>query len=74
MATVRTSSILKRLTIMNMLVSTVALLLACAGFFAYDQVTFRQDMVRTLSAQAQLVGSASVSASAWAAARPRATA
>ena len=53
MATVRTSSILKRLTIMNMLVSTVALLLACAGFFAYDQVTFRQDMVRTLSAQAQ---------------------
>ncbi len=62
MATVRTSSILKRLTIMNMLVSTVALLLACAGFFAYDQVTFRQDMVRTLSAQAQLVGSASVSA------------
>ena len=49
MATVRTSSILKRLTIMNMLVSTVALLLACAGFFAYDQVTFRQDMVRTAS-------------------------
>jgi signal transduction histidine kinase len=61
MATVRASSILKRLTIMNMLVSTVALLLACAGFFAYDQVSFRQDLVKTLSAQAELVGSASVS-------------
>ncbi len=61
MATVRTSSILRRLTIMNMLVSFVALVLACAGFFAYDQITFRQDMVRTLSAQAQLISSASVS-------------
>jgi signal transduction histidine kinase len=61
MATVQTSSILRRLTIMNMLVSFVALVLACAGFFAYDQITFRQDMVRTLSAQAQLISSASVS-------------
>jgi signal transduction histidine kinase len=62
MATARTNSLLKRLTIMNMLVSVVALLLACAGFFAYDQVTFRQDLVRTLSAQAQLMASTSVSA------------
>lgn len=61
MATVQTSSILRRLTIMNMLVSFVALVLAGAGFFAYDQITFRQDMVRTLSAQAQLISSASVS-------------
>jgi signal transduction histidine kinase len=62
MAILRTSSILKRLTIMNMLVSVVALLLACVGFFAYDQITFRQDLVRTLSAQAQLMASSSVSA------------
>jgi signal transduction histidine kinase len=62
MAILRTSSILKRLTIMNMLVSMVALLLACVGFFAYDQITFRQDLVRTLSAQAQLMASSSVSA------------
>jgi signal transduction histidine kinase len=55
-------SISTRLTIMNMLVSGVALLLACAGFFAYDQVTFRQGLVRTLSAQAQLIGSNSISA------------
>jgi signal transduction histidine kinase len=47
---------------MNMLVSGVALLLACAGLFAYDQITFRQGLVRTLSAQAQIVGSNSVSA------------
>jgi signal transduction histidine kinase len=47
---------------MNMLVSGVALLLACAGFFAYDQITFRQSLVRTLSAQAQIIASNSVSA------------
>jgi signal transduction histidine kinase len=47
---------------MNVLVSGVALLLACAAFFAYDQITFRQGLLRTLSAQAQIVGSNSVSA------------
>src|SRR5579885_860491 len=55
-------SISTRLTIMNMLVSGVALLLACAGFFTYDQITFRQSLIHTLSAQAQIVGSNSVSA------------
>lgn len=55
-------SISTRLTMMNMLVSGVALLLACCGFFAYDQITFRQSLVRTLSAQAQLIGSNSISA------------
>jgi len=57
-----TKSISARLTMMNMLVSAVALLLACAGFFVYDQITFRQDLVRTLSAQAQIIASNSVSA------------
>jgi signal transduction histidine kinase len=47
---------------MNMLVSGAALLLACAGFFIYDQITFRQGLVRTLSAQAQIIGSNSISA------------
>src|ERR1700746_4034797 len=55
-------SISKKLTLMNMLVSGTALLLACAAFFAYDQITFRQGLVRTLSAQAQIIGSNSVSA------------
>lgn len=56
------SSILKKLTVMNMLVSAAALLLACVAFFTYDQITFRQSLVRTLSAQAQIIGSNSVSA------------
>lgn len=47
---------------MNVLVSAVALLLASAGFFVYDQITFRQSLLRTLSAQAQIIGSNSVSA------------
>ena len=47
---------------MNMLVSGVALLLACAALFVYDQITFRQTLVHTLSAQAQIIGSNSVSA------------
>src|SRR5438552_3035274 len=55
-------SIATRLTMMNMLVSGAALLLACAGFFAYDQVTFREGLVHTLSAQAQIIASNSVSA------------
>lgn len=45
-----------------MLVSGAALLLAVAAFFAYDQITSRQSLVRSLRAQAQIVGSNSVSA------------
>lgn len=55
-------SISTRITMMNVLVSGAALLLACIGFFIYDQVTFRQNLVRTLSGQAQIIGSNSVSA------------
>src|SRR5271166_5473771 len=62
MAAPTKSSISTKLTMMNMLVSGAALLLACAGFFAYDQITFRQNLARSLSAQAQIIGSNSVSA------------
>jgi signal transduction histidine kinase len=62
MAATHMRSISARLTMMNMLVSGAALLLACAGFFAYDQITFRQGLIRTLSAQAQIIGSNSESA------------
>ena len=62
MAAAIRSSISTKLTMMNMLVSGAALLLACAGFFAYDQITFRQNLAHTLSAQAQIIGSNSVSA------------
>ncbi len=58
----RRRSILRKLTLMNMLVSGAALTLACLAFFVYDQLTFRESLVRTLSAQAEIVGSNSVSA------------
>src|SRR5713226_2729610 len=59
---VRDFSITKKLTWMNMLVSGAALLLACAAFVTYELVAFRETMVRSLSIQAQIVGSNSVSA------------
>jgi signal transduction histidine kinase len=62
MAKQRTGSIGTRLTLMNMLVSGAALALACASFFVYDQITFRDGLVRTLSAQAEIIASNSVSA------------
>jgi signal transduction histidine kinase len=62
MTQIQMRSISTRLTMMNMLVSGVALLLACAGFFAYDQISVRASLVRTLSAQAQIIGSNSISA------------
>jgi len=55
-------SISRKLTWMNMLVSSAALLLACAAFIAYDMVTFRETMVRNLSTQAQIIGSNTASA------------
>ncbi|MGH9435556.1 MAG: CHASE sensor domain-containing protein, partial [Terriglobia bacterium] len=56
------TSITRKLTWMNMLVSAAALILASAGFTAYDLQSFRQSMVQHLSIQAQIVGSNCVSA------------
>src|SRR5947209_10140125 len=58
----RDSSITKRLTRMNILVSGAALLIAGAAFVGYDRVTFRESMVHNLSIQAQITGGNSVSA------------
>jgi signal transduction histidine kinase len=58
----RTRSISTKLMMMNVLVSGAALILASIGFFIYDQITFRQGLVHTLSAQAQIIASNSVSA------------
>jgi PAS domain S-box-containing protein len=55
-------SIASRLTWMNLLVSAAALSLACLAFLAYDQITFRENLVRTASAQAEIVGDNTVSA------------
>ncbi len=58
----RDYSISRKLTRMNMLVSAVALLLACTAFFGYDLLTWRGNRVRGLSIQADIIGSNSVSA------------
>jgi signal transduction histidine kinase/DNA-binding response OmpR family regulator len=55
-------SMAQRLTWMNMLVCTVALLLACASFIGYDLITFRTNRVRSLSTQAQIIGASTAAA------------
>jgi len=47
---------------MNLLVSAMALLMACAAFVIYDLATFRDVITRNLSVQAQMLGSNSVAA------------
>jgi len=55
-------SISRKLTLMNMLVSGTALLLAAGAFLVYDQFTFKQKLVSTVSVQAHIVGYNSFSA------------
>ena len=61
----RDYSIPRKLTLMNMMVSSTVLLLASAGFFAYDLYNFRKRIVRDLGIQAQIIGSNSISALAF---------
>jgi len=56
------NSISRKLTLMNVLVSAVALLLACGGFCTYDLYSFRVALVRNLSMQAQIIGDNTVAA------------
>ncbi len=56
------SPLARRLTWMNLFVTGAALLVASVSFLVYDQLTFRETLVRNLSAQAQIIGSNSVSA------------
>src|SRR5216684_725758 len=58
----RDYSIKKKLTLMNMVVSAATLLLACTAFGAYELITFRSDVVRSASIQAQIVGANSAAA------------
>jgi signal transduction histidine kinase len=55
-------SITRKLTRMNMLVSGFALVMACAGFIAYDLASFREGIAYNLSIQSQIIGSNSASA------------
>jgi signal transduction histidine kinase len=50
------------LTRMNLLVSGIALLIAAVAFFSYDLVSFRNELIRNLEAEAEIVGANSVSA------------
>ena len=62
MARAKDRSIAQRLTWMNLLVSSVALVLACAAFIGYDLVTFRTARIGILSMQAQIVSANTVTA------------
>jgi PAS domain S-box-containing protein len=62
---IRSYSISRKLTLMNLLASGAALLLASSALFFYDFHTFKKDMLRQLSTEAQIVGSNSVSALAF---------
>src|SRR4029077_5148478 len=55
-------SISKKLTLMNVLVSAAALLLASGGFCAYDLYSFRTALISNVSVQAQIIGDNTVSA------------
>ena len=55
-------SIAGKLTRMNLLVSGAALVLAYVAFLGYDLYTLRQDLIRSLSTEAGIVGANSVTA------------
>jgi signal transduction histidine kinase len=52
----------RKLTVVNLLSSTLALVLATGAFVSYELVTFRQAMVRKLSIEADLIGANAASA------------
>jgi len=54
-------SLSRKLTIMNLMVSGVALVLASLAFFAYDLITFRNNLRTSTSIQAQIIGENSIS-------------
>ena len=58
----RDSSIKRKLTLIIMAASTVALLLASTGFVSYELFTFRQKMVRDLSTLADIIANRSTAA------------
>ncbi len=65
MSRIQNYPISKKLTTMNLMVSAVALLLACTGFLVYDFFSFQRAMARNLSVQVQIIGANSVSALAF---------
>ncbi len=58
----KNSSLQSKQTLIIMLTSTAALLLACTGFVVYEAITFRAQMTRNLTTVAEMVGNNSVAA------------
>ncbi len=62
MITIRDLSIKRKLMLVTMLTSTLALLLASVSFVAYDLLAFRRQMSADLLTQAEVIGSNSTAA------------
>jgi PAS domain S-box-containing protein len=62
---IRNLSIKRKLMLITMLTSALALLLASAGFVAYDLLAFRRQMSEDLMTQAEVIGSNSTAALAF---------
>jgi two-component system sensor histidine kinase/response regulator len=62
MRSLRNLSIKRKLTVIVMAASSVALLLACAAFGLYDKITFQQSMVEDLKIQAEIIATNSTAA------------
>ena len=58
----RDFSIRRKLTVMSILASGTALLLACAALLTYELFTYRESMIRILSVRADIIGTNSASA------------
>src|SRR5438045_6974549 len=58
----RNSSLQRKQTLIIMLTSTAALLLACTGFVVYEAITFRSQMTHHLTTLAEMVGNNSTAA------------
>jgi signal transduction histidine kinase/HAMP domain-containing protein len=61
----RDASIKRKLTLITMLTSSVALLLAGVSYVTYDLITFRRTMTRDLSTLAEIIGANSAAALAF---------
>src|SRR5688572_20437038 len=62
MLTLNNLPIKRKLMLISLVTSCVALLLACMCFVTYEQITFRKSMIRGLSVTAAMVGSNSSAA------------
>jgi signal transduction histidine kinase len=62
MKSIESRSLSTRLTRMNLVVSGAVLLMAVCAFFSYDLLSFRNNLVHNLEADAEIVGDNSISA------------